>query len=90
MDCPRVACSACDGTGATTLVPSLFRVLKMLHKRGPSTATDLVRIEAIAHTAMNNRLEKLRLLGLVTRNRVDGRSWEYSLARRDTGKRDSK
>ena len=66
----RVPCSSCGGTGHVPLVPSLSETLDAL-RDGPRTAESLAHeLNVWNTTAMNNRLEKLRALGLVSRVRV--------------------
>lgn len=64
-----VPCKTCGGTGLVPLVPSLQQTLNAL-AGGPRTASELSDHLGIPRTAMNNRLEGLRALGLVTRDRV--------------------
>jgi len=50
--------------------------------RGGRTAPELLdQFPGVGVTALNNRLEKLRALGLVTRKR-EGRAWRYWAAKR--------
>lgn len=65
-----------SGTGRVPLVPSLAETLGALSD-GPHSASELSEQLGTSATAMNNRLEELRALGLVRRSpavpRGDGR-----------------
>lgn len=77
---PTRKCGACDGTGRVTLPVSLLEILSLLSNREALTATQLRRLTKadVGVTAINNRLEELRSLGLLTRKRFAGRGWKYS------------
>lgn len=82
------SCGACDGTGRVPLPPSLLEMLILLKNRRQLTATDLRRLTKadVGVTAINNRLEELRRLGLVERERYTGpgrgkHGWLWSLSK---------
>lgn len=83
MKMPTVACAHCDGTGRVPLVPSLAMTLIRLRAMGPTRPGALARSLGTGSTAMNNRLEKLRALGLVTRERHPQRGWIYAPCKGD-------
>lgn len=75
---PAVTCAACNGCGKVALPDPLWEVITLLRQTGPSTAQhlhQLLRFDGEV-TAINNRLEDLRLLGLATRQRM-GRRYVY-------------
>jgi hypothetical protein len=73
----HIHCSRCEGTGRVPLVPSLDETLRAL-ARGPRTPSELSDALDVPGTAMNNRLEKLRALGLVTRWHAVSRGYVYA------------
>ena len=79
MSLPKICCPKCDGSGEIALFPELAEVYNCLRKAGAQSAPQLLkRIKAKVHpTAMNQRLERLRRLGLVERTRM-GREWQYA------------
>lgn len=68
-DRPRVTCSCCQGTGKVLLPASLFQALRLMRRRGTLSAPELAAhsTENKSLTFANNRLEKLRALGLAFR-----------------------
>lgn len=78
---PSVKCPTCGGSGRTTLSDTMlktFRVVKQLRK---ASAPDVLgkMPDEVSVSAINNRLEDLRKLGLIKRKRV-GKLYEYSPA----------
>lgn len=73
-------CGRCLGLGKVPIPDGLIDALTEL-RGGPRTVADVwARISpTTARTAVNNRLEDLRRLGLVTRRRV-GKVWVYRIA----------
>lgn len=72
-------CRKCEGTGELEWAGWMNAVLDELHRCENSSA-DAVHLACVCRTgqtAMNNRLEHLRKLGLVTRARL-GRGWLYT------------
>lgn len=58
----------------------LLETLKLIPKTGATTAHKLAaRIHGVSSNAQNNRLERLRKLGFLTRHR-EGKFWMYSRA----------
>lgn len=78
----RVLCSRCDGCGSTRLQPELQATLDLLREQGPLTPPGvyqfLVTDDHVSQTWVNNRLETLRANGLVTRKKVNAKTWLYS------------
>lgn len=77
---PTIECPKCDGTGTIKLSGALLVTMSDLQRSSPSSAPDLWRKSSernITSTAFNNRLERLRKLGLV-RRRQNGKAWIYS------------
>lgn len=77
---PLLCCAACQGSGKVVLSAPLFSALTFVRRVGRITPAELhrrLRPTEVNPTAMNARLEALRELGLVDRERVDGRSWAY-------------
>ena len=78
------ACPRCRGAGKVPLSEHLLSVLRLLERKS-GTAIELReraggdRRWAPTAKAFNNRLEELRGLGLVTREKV-GREWVYGIA----------
>lgn len=79
-DSTRIPCSACDGRGNIEMPPELRETLERLRK-APATAGILAKAFSVEHTAMLNRLERLRGLGFVRRHRLDWRTWRYEATR---------
>ena len=81
---PEIQCPACKGCGRVALPENLKSIVAILKRRKPGaevTAAELF-VQAKgdgARSVFNNRLEKLRDTGLVTRRRESG-VWKYSLA----------
>ncbi len=77
---PLVKCHACGGIGEVPLKPELLETLMALPRAGMHAAevASFLRSESTKN-AMNNRLEDLRSLGLVTRSRR-GKFWIYRKA----------
>lgn len=74
----EVACKSCGGTGKTPLEESLAETLPLIPRKG-ATAQWLAasaRCANISPNAFNNRLERLRSLGLVRRER-HGKFYHY-------------
>jgi len=75
-----IPCPKCNGSGRVFL-PCLLNAVRQ-RLRGGRTAPELLdQFPGVGVTALNNRLEKLRALGLVTRKR-EGRAWRYWAAKR--------
>lgn len=77
-----IPCSRCRGRGLLLLretAPHLADTLDWLRANGPATAKQAHRALAMpgTSTAMNNRLEALRELGLVSRPRKVCKEWLY-------------
>lgn len=74
MTCPR-----CRGAGTVELSPHLMVLLLWLRVNGRATVAQAHRALRLPSgvTAMNNRMEALRELGLVTRPTKDGKAWVY-------------
>jgi len=74
---PSVKCQSCKGTGLAEMADSLAETLGRF-KAKPLSAHDLYDPDAgVTINAMNNRLEKLRVAGFLSRNRI-GRHWFYA------------
>jgi DNA-binding transcriptional ArsR family regulator len=71
-----VPCSRCTGSGREPLSDVHGEILQEL-ERQEASASDLERTTGASHTAINNRLEWLRLHGLATRRKA-GREWVYT------------
>lgn len=78
---PMIQCTHCAGRGTVELPERLQETLNAVG-RGCTTDDLQRKIPAVTPTAQNNRLEMLRNLGFLTRNRV-GKFWFYA----KTGKR---
>lgn len=78
---PSVKCPQCNGCGRKPLGDELFSVYASAYNGGQVTAVGLSKTvgRKVSVTAMNNRLEDLRALGLLTRERI-GRRWHYKIA----------
>jgi hypothetical protein len=81
----QVACPQCQGRGQVSFratFPRLAAVVDVLAQKDAATATDLWQRlgggDRVGITAMNNRREALRRLGLVERTR-HGLGWQYRL-----------
>lgn len=66
---PLIPCSCCAGSGKVLLPASLLLALLLIRERGTLSAPELAAesSENKSLTFANNRLEKLRSLGLVHR-----------------------
>jgi hypothetical protein len=81
-----VKCEKCNGSGKVPLDPALeetFKLFTRVHQHGGVFWTVQEAFNSLFFpnsnftvTAINNRLEKLRKLGLIERRR-NGRAWEY-------------
>lgn len=69
-----IPCRHCEGSGKETLPEPLRQTLMKLGKKR-ATSEDL-REEGVTREAINNRLEQLRELGFVSRER-EGRFFLY-------------
>jgi len=81
----QVPCPTCAGAGQVPFAqkyPQKARLCQLLYAMPPLSASDLWRNAdsraCIGVTGWNQRLEELRALGFVTREKV-GREWRYSL-----------
>ena len=82
MKSPLAKCPKCNGTGQFPIGSGLLDTLNILKAKGPRTATHVHAIlddRFITVTAINQRLEDLRKLGLVLRTRK-GRQFVYYIA----------
>lgn len=71
-----IPCHHCQGKGIEPLPENLAETLSLI--RGKTTTEKLsAKLPGVKRTAQNNRLEKLRVLGLVKRER-NGKEWIYS------------
>lgn len=76
MTCPKC------GEGSVPLPESLQETLNEVRRTPGFTAQEMLdRFPGIGVTAINNRLEDLRRIGLVRRQR-DSHSWRYYPARK--------
>lgn len=71
-----VPCSRCDGRGTVALPQALQETIDYLRQRGPRSPSRLARVFSTSLNAMINRLEELRRLHLVSRERIE-RGYEY-------------
>lgn len=78
---PTIECPTCGGSGRAPLPDALQETLNVLPRRGQFTAAEIhAKIPGkVEVTAINNRLESLRALSLLTRERF-GKFWKYSRA----------
>lgn len=76
---PTIECPTCAGTGRAPMPEALQETLDVLPKRGTFTAADIqTKIPStVTINAVNNRLEALRELGMLKRER-NGKFWNYS------------
>lgn len=73
-------CRRCCGTGVEPLTDAYTRTLALFSSADVElTAAGVAHYDACTPNAANNRLEKLRDRGLLTRTK-DGRQWAYRLA----------
>lgn len=81
MKRPQISCRKCEGSGAVDLEDSLWNTLQVLAKLKRATAPEIFEQSQgenafIKVTAINRRLEDLRALNLVERER-EGAVWKY-------------
>ena len=80
---PNIVCPKCAGKGELPLArvhPELTLALDdVIRHRGMSAPEMAAFYDGVGTTALNQRLEHLRKLGLVRRKR-SGRSWRYYAA----------
>lgn len=79
---PVIKCNKCGGCGRVPLSPELKETLKALRADKDWTVAEVFSVlnfpgRKFSITAINNRLEDLRKLGLATRKR-NGRGFLYS------------
>lgn len=75
---PKVTCDKCGGSGDMSLPEPLQQTFDAVRKN--TTTEDLhKRFPNISRTAQNNRMEALRKMGLLIRERA-GKWWLYSRA----------
>ncbi len=75
-----MTCDKCNGSGRIALSEHLQETLSLVQRGSNLCADDLHEIlPNITRNAQNNRLERLRGLGLLTRTR-HGKFWRYSRA----------
>lgn len=73
----EVACKNCGGSGKTAIDESLSETLELIPPKRGATAIELSeRLPRVKATAFNNRLERLRALGLLRRER-HGKFYRY-------------
>jgi hypothetical protein len=77
---PQITCPCCHGRGKIFLTEPHYRVWLQIAQL-PDDATgyhaqELATYFGTKPCAMNNRLEKLRALGLATRTKI-GKTWFY-------------
>jgi len=78
MKKPSILCPSCSGSGRSPLPEHLAETFALIPRRGSTCAEKLHdQLPGASPNAQNNRLEKLRALGLVSRVR-DGKRWKYS------------
>lgn len=77
---PHVCCPKCNGDGKIPMPDELWEVLNVLRWHGPKCAEQVaLEVDWFGHqTAINNRLEALRDMGLVKREKK-GRMWMYAV-----------
>lgn len=76
---PRMKCEECNGEGSVELKPELAETLAHFVPQAMLTAAEIhKRDPKHKQTAINNRLEKLRLANFLERQKR-GRFWKYSL-----------
>lgn len=73
-------CPKCQGSGEVILQDGLLETLAKFGPRSRHTAADLHDPNESTPNAINNRLEKLRKIGLLQRKRK-GRRWVYGRVR---------
>lgn len=80
-----ILCGHCAGEGTVPLPEHLSEVLRIIRSR-PSTVAEILSArrkagERIGHTAINQRVEKLRQLGLAERRSFNGKVFVYEAVR---------
>ena len=78
---PSICCPTCGGRGTTKLEGTLLKTFLEVRRFHSLSAVELHSLPTSEHvsiTAINNRLEDLRQLGLLDRIR-NGRRWVYSI-----------
>lgn len=84
MKHPTITCHHCEGSGRIELPDSLlnvlftFRGLSGVTRNAGDVHAMLSRYESTGIRSVNNRLERLRKAGFLTRAR-HGKFWRYSL-----------
>jgi hypothetical protein len=74
----EITCDKCNGSGHMELPEALAETLDSIPRRGTVTAFYLHgKLPGVTPNAQNNRLEKLRELGFLKRER-SGKFWLYS------------
>ena len=84
MKRPTVTCSQCHGSGEAPLSDALYEALAVVRTHPGITAPEVFK-QIVAHegyvphvTAINNRLQCLYDLALVSRERW-GKAWKYTV-----------
>lgn len=77
----RIICGHCGGSGSVPLPEHLAETLAIIRAK-PSTVAEILRKrravgEVVGHTAINQRVEKLRQLGLAERRSFNGKLFVY-------------
>lgn len=73
----EIICGRCGGTGTMPMPEWLSETLALIPRKSAVTTADIGRkIPGVTRNAQNNRLECLRLLGFVSRERR-GKFWLY-------------
>lgn len=79
MKRPEMECQACGGSGKQSLSDELFSTFQAIG-HGATAETILKKLtDEVGTTAINNRLERLRAAGFLTRTKI-GKFWRYSKA----------
>lgn len=73
-----MACPKCGGNGTVPMTSALLEMLSLVKRMPGKTAPEYINSvhSQLVTTSFNNRLEELRRLGLVRRER-DGKSFRY-------------
>lgn len=81
----HIPCSRCAGCGFVEIPEVYGQAVNFLREYGPSTAADMHaaigKRQKVGLTAINNRLEWLRKARLISRQRRDGKTFEYSVVK---------
>lgn len=86
----KIHCKACDGSGKATLPKHLAELLSLFKGRTKLTANQVnVHLKLDTANAVNMRLERLRSLGLLTRD-ASARPYQYMKANPDEAKKVAK